>query len=371
MKIRVNNVEISESDFEEYGIASHKQPNGKTAYVLYCDKCGIEVEFNGQDIKVGLANKYVNKQHGVCGHYNLDSADELMTIAVGGEKKAASGLRGFHAHYTENKAQGECDPESVIERIQAGNKKSGNNNQEDDDSYKFVGSPSSSFGGRRQSQKWQNQPEDSSDEVTRQIGVMEVAKKNAEKQKREEANGKRKAMEQQMQGRKKAEVRGAKSWEDDFLQPTVNSQQPTPWEMDDEEQMNQGQEVSDDFGQSGEQNGSGEAMGRRKTFGPRLMTKVLEKRDAVCFSRQPIRECPEGSRARYQFNDQSAETLKKQVEFLCMPRRSLEARRLMNDKRQSPSGRIAVIVPIGSQDEEPQLQIKMIEIMLPKDCLAF
>lgn len=52
----------------------------------------MELRFNGRNVMVFITSDYLNKQCGVCGHYNMDSEDTLRKE----DNTLASSLKGNH-----------------------------------------------------------------------------------------------------------------------------------------------------------------------------------------------------------------------------------------------------------------------------------
>ncbi|KAE9553920.1 hypothetical protein FO519_002846 [Halicephalobus sp. NKZ332] len=92
MVVKVDGMLILESDFEKYGI--YKIAN-EDIYELRCDFTAASVRFDGFNIMVRIADEYMNRQCGVCGHYNGDRNDELRMH----DNEQTDNLREFHKSY--------------------------------------------------------------------------------------------------------------------------------------------------------------------------------------------------------------------------------------------------------------------------------
>jgi len=104
MEVAVNGEVVEKSNYRENGISTINSPHS-TIYIVRCGVTGVEVLFDGHNIFVRLAPSFTNKQSGVCGHYNLDSDDDL--VMADGEQ--SDNLREFHASFLQNEDGGKCD----------------------------------------------------------------------------------------------------------------------------------------------------------------------------------------------------------------------------------------------------------------------
>jgi len=94
MIIKMNGVQLREEEYEENGI--HKITETKRpTYVLHCSVTGMELRFDGRTVALSISNDYINRQCGVCGHYNLDSEDTLRKE----DNTLASSMKEFHSSY--------------------------------------------------------------------------------------------------------------------------------------------------------------------------------------------------------------------------------------------------------------------------------
>jgi len=110
MIIEMNGVKLREDEFQENGIHKITETRRPT-YILHCSVTGMELRFDGRTIMVSISSDYINKQCGVCGHYNLDSEDTLRKE----DNTLASSLKEFHASYLYRGDDEECSPKAQKE----------------------------------------------------------------------------------------------------------------------------------------------------------------------------------------------------------------------------------------------------------------
>jgi len=108
MVVKVDGMLVLESDFEKYGI--YKIAN-EDIYELRCDYTSASVRFDGFNIMVRIADEYMNRQCGVCGHYNGDRKDEFRMH----NNEETDDLREFHKSYLYRGE--ECEP-SALEALE-------------------------------------------------------------------------------------------------------------------------------------------------------------------------------------------------------------------------------------------------------------
>jgi len=94
MVIEMNGVPLREEEYEQNGIHKISETRRPT-YVLHCSHTNMELRFDGRSVMLSISHDYINRQCGVCGHYNLDSEDTLRME----DNTLASSLKEFHASY--------------------------------------------------------------------------------------------------------------------------------------------------------------------------------------------------------------------------------------------------------------------------------
>uniref|UniRef100_A0AC34R820 VWFD domain-containing protein n=1 Tax=Panagrolaimus sp. JU765 TaxID=591449 RepID=A0AC34R820_9BILA len=108
MVVKVDDMIVRESELENYGI--YRIAN-QDIYEIRCDFTAASVRFDGINIIVRIGDEYMNRQCGICGHYNGDRTDELRKS----DNEEARNLREFHSSYLYTGA--DCDP-SAIEALE-------------------------------------------------------------------------------------------------------------------------------------------------------------------------------------------------------------------------------------------------------------
>lgn len=93
MNVLLNGKLLDKQEFTENGIDVINPPKSPPIYIITCPNTGSQVEFDGYQLHIFIDKRFVNKQCGVCGHYNLDKADDLMMVA-GGEGAHGQQQRG-------------------------------------------------------------------------------------------------------------------------------------------------------------------------------------------------------------------------------------------------------------------------------------
>jgi len=89
---------------------------------------------------------------------------------------------------------------------------------------------------------------------------------------------------------------------------------------------------------------------------------VIEFNHKICFSAQPVKQCPEGTRPTDDNEDDSGKSQKqkKMQQFICLSRSSTEARRLQRQARQG--------VNVDLPNQSPSL---VEAVAQPTRCLAY
>jgi hypothetical protein len=251
----------------------------------------VQVRFNGAKAWIKISNAYKNGQCGLCGHYNDEAGDEWRMP----NNERASSLDSFHRAYAVQE-DGECSA------------------QEQDDFYKqnknkFAVESSEEYRGQQQ---WgdNNQQRD----------------------------------------------QGYQSAYSDEYSDTDDSDEEYSWWGQQKQRNSQWkrQQRGQKFGNGGNGGNSG-SNSQENTQEPVKKTKVIEYSGMICFSTSPVKQCPEGTwpdnnndqNQPNGDNDYSGEQQQQQqqgrpspaqggkkVQFACLPRSSLEARRLQRQARQ-------------------------------------
>lgn len=236
----------------------------------------MELRFDGRRVLISIGHDYINRQCGVCGHYNLDSEDVLRME----DNTLASSLKDFHSSYLYRE---DGDPECTAE---AKKKFEDVKEEEYHKKSKFSGSES----------------EESSDEL-----INDMEKKN-HRMKQVPVESKEKE-----ERKKKKQKKTESSWDSN--------------------------EFDREFKKIGRlfilkiQTNS-------PRLDPIPMTKISEEHDMVCFSLKPQMECPPGSYALVEdaWTQRSSSSedshTDPEVEFVCMSRNQSKARKILKQLRR-------------------------------------
>lgn len=305
MVIKMNGVRLREDEYEQNGIHKITETRRPT-FVLHCSVTGMELRFDGRTTMLSISNEYVNKQCGVCGHYNLDSEDTLRKE----DNTLASSLKEFHSSYLyrgEDNTQ-ECTPEA--------------RKQFDDMKEEAYHKQSSS--------------EDSSSSSDSEDLVENMEKKNKDMHKHVENV-------QSQEGDKKKSNKGKKHRKNGH-----KKEEKTTYELE----SNQDEE-------------SKEFNREYKKIDPVLMTKVIEEQDIICFSKRPQMSCPKGSypiiqdawsQGRSSNENSSKQQEGTEVDFICKSRQSSEAQRMVRQLRKQHV--VDELKDMASNKKMPVPQIK-------------
>jgi hypothetical protein len=392
MVVKLNGEVLEEQQFEENGIRVIN-PNVKIGekerpliYIIQCPSTGSEVEFDGLRLRIRINKRFANKQCGVCGHYNLDKADELMMVA-GGEgvpgqrgqpqrggrqqKKLASNLREFHASYIDkaHQQQGVCDAEAVANRIKQGSAQQGREQrrgqqgtssedwEQDEDSYTFSR-------GRSMTNQQQSGEQQGRKKASRysNFGIPSDSYYSGE---------------EQQGGKKRKELT---SREDNWAPESDSGYFSNNGENEDDDVVHGygPQEQSDE-----EEMQSGEQQGRRqrqrssqgRKIKPKMATKVIEQPSSVCFSYRPMPMCPANSKPTTSGPKQPEQ---QRITFVCLPRSSPKVREWQRELRQqqqsssSGLGKVEVAEEMGPLSEvdgiDGQRSVSK-KVWVPRECV--
>jgi len=209
----------SEQDLSEDGIEM-------TYNTIYVKRSGLNVQFDGEQVKIQLSGMYKSLQCGLCAHYNEEDTD---TFRMANNERSNS-LKEFHKSYTMKNE--ECSESQL------------NKHYENSEEFEIERRQPS----RRQQKNSWFESEESSEE---------------------------------------------KHYDND------------------EERWDQSRES------------------RRTGPKPIKRTKIVEYSHKLCFSTEPVKRCPKGSRP-----DEEAKTEDVTVKYFCLERQSTQARRLQRQVRQ-------------------------------------
>jgi hypothetical protein len=107
MVIKVNNIIVTKDEYERYNIRKIES-SGMAIYEVKCHNAQLILRFDGQKISIKIADLYMNRQCGICGHMNNDRSDDFLKS----DKTQADSVADFHLSYLYRDAD-ECDPEVV------------------------------------------------------------------------------------------------------------------------------------------------------------------------------------------------------------------------------------------------------------------
>jgi len=299
MIIKMDGVRLRETEYEQNGI--HKiTETRRPIFVLHCSVTGMELRFDGRTTMVSISDEYINKQCGVCGHYNLDSEDTLRKE----DNTLASNLKEFHSSYLYRGEDNneECTPEA---RKQFDDMK-------EEEYYKKSSSA-----------------ESSSEEHS-----VDIGKKDERKQKVQNAQS-------QEQTEKKKSNKGKK-----HRKNGQNKEQKTKYELESAE--DESKEFDREY----------------KKIDPIPMTYIVEEQDIICFSKKPQMNCPKGSypiiqeygSQRQSSDENSSSQQDSEVDFVCKSRQNADARKLFRKSRNQNV--IEELKEMESNKKMPVPQIK-------------
>jgi len=280
MQIELNGEALSENKWEENGIHKITETRRPT-FVLHCPTTGMELRFDGRTTMIAITDNYINRQCGVCGHYNLDGEDTLRKE----DNTLTSSLKEFHASYLYRDAQdAECSKK-------AQEKFDSMKEEEYHRRSKFTASNSASN---------DEDDENSSDEL---MNEMEKKNKDMHTHAHQASNTND---EDESNKENKPKHRGGTHQKGGKRQNKASDSD----------------EYSSEF----------------EKIEPKLMTKYVEEEDIVCFSIQPQMSCPPGTTPIvedwYAANDESTNEEGPEKEFKCMSRHQPEARRMLKQARK-------------------------------------
>jgi len=270
------------------------------------------VRFNGKKAVIKISNMYKNQQCGLCGNYNDESEDVLRM----NNNELTSNLQQFHQSYSFQNDECTKSEQSDFYKQQTGKfemQSQENNNMWSDDEQQDQGYESNSQEGNNNG----GNNDDDEEQQNEDDSWWGQSRNNNQRS----SYGRRNS--QQQQQKKQQQKRSC--W------PNCEGQQ------------------------SGEQ-------GSQWTEEPVKATKVIEYNHKICFSVEPVRQCPEGTTpagADGQPQNGSAsneeDTPKQQqqqqqkqgkkMQFTCLPRSSVEARRLQRQARRGVVVDVSALSP--------------------------
>uniref|UniRef100_A0A914CNF1 Vitellogenin n=1 Tax=Acrobeloides nanus TaxID=290746 RepID=A0A914CNF1_9BILA len=112
MVIKVNDIIIRKDEYDQYNIRKIESSE-LTIYELKCPHAQTILRFDGQKIIIKIADMYMNRQCGVCGHMNNDREDDFLKH----DNTQAESAQDFQLSYL-YRVSDECDP-SVVRELEA------------------------------------------------------------------------------------------------------------------------------------------------------------------------------------------------------------------------------------------------------------
>jgi hypothetical protein len=308
-------VSSSESNYNENSVEYDNEE--QTSVTI--NVAGVWVRFNGKKAVIKISNMYKNGQCGLCGNYNDESEDVLRM----NNNELTSNLQQFHQSYSFQ--NDECTKSEQSDFYKQHTGKFEMQSQEDNnmwqDEQQDQGYESSSNSQENSSNDDEEQNEDDS-----WWGQSRYSNKRS-------SYGRRNSQQQQKKQQQKRSC-----W------PNCEGQQ------------------------SGEQ-------GSQWTEEPVKATKVIEYNHKICFSVDPVRQCPEGTtpagadgQPQYGSASNEEDTPKQQpqqqkqgkkMQFTCLPRSSVEARRLQRQARRGVVVDVSALSPSFVENvKQPQSCIR-------------
>jgi len=158
-----------------------------------------------------------------------------------------------------------------------------------------------------------------------------------------------------------------------------NRRQPqgNQWDEDQEDQ-DQGERrwrdegFGDEVQYGDEQEGQDWNGGRIRLVDPEITTAVVEKRDRICFSSQPISQCPEGTQPQPKSaggNKRQQKIKREEVEFVCLPRHSFAAKQMLKEMNRRSNGQVRFNRERMEQERDSITVIAQ-QIVVPQQCIA-
>lgn len=291
---------------------------------------GVQVRFGctsgtckNQKVWIKISNHYKQGQCGLCGNYDDQSNDELRT----NDNELTDDLTKFHRSFSvQNDA--ECSSNDQEEFYGQQNKK------------KFV------LLNRMKKSNNRNEYDDNDDDEQSQYN-------NGNNQQDDEEDDQQDDEDNLWQA---GGYQDESSEENQWRRQGSSSRNS----YNNNKRRQQGQR------QGGNQNG-GNQNGQNDEEEPIEMTKVVEFNHKICFSVQPVMQCPEGTSPADQndtdFDDDSTSQSSngsKKIQFACLSRSSSEARRL---QRQARKG-----VPVNLPNQSPSF---VEAVKQPTRCVAY
>lgn len=266
---------------------------------------GVQVRFNGKKCVIRISNAYKQGQCGLCGHYNDEQGDEWRMS----NNEQTQDLGQFHRSFSIQDA-GECSE------------------QESNDFYKQH---EGKFGVEKRQKGRQSQQQGKWAENDGDEGYYG----HIHSQEQDYSGGNRRIRGTGGSSSSEQQQDEEQSWWG------LQKQRPS-WRQQQQKNRRQGQ-------------GSQE---QEETVEPVKKTKVIEYNHMICFSIQPVKQCPEGThpaqdqqQGQIDYSNGSQEQQRqgqqqlqgqKKMQFACLPRSSIEARRLQRQARQG------VVVDVSS-----------------------
>jgi hypothetical protein len=277
---------------------------------------GVQVRFNGKKAWIKLSKLYKNKQCGLCGHYDEDSDNDLR---MGDTNEPTSDLEKFHRSFSIPDSQ-ECTTEQQ-------------------DSFYSSQKQKGAFRRVPQSNSEQREDEDETDDSW--WGT------SAKKTRAPQETG----------------CKYACAKLPPFLQPACNKGCEAVADLC-------RNKCDSTFPPGAKRTACEMACGLAAKMPPQKLTMVVESRAEICFSQSPITRCPDGTTPVEQDengNDYSSSEEQqrpqqggeiKRVPFVCYDRSSSEARRALQQVRQSGVANLGAQEPAFTQ-----------EVRVPEMCL--
>ncbi|KAL3079863.1 hypothetical protein niasHS_014145 [Heterodera schachtii] len=315
----------------------------------------IAVRFNGRKAWLKVSQAYKNAQCGLCGHYDdADEQEQELRMANG---QIASNLAEFHRSYALKDAE-QCtqqalnsfyNEEQQQQQQQQHNVAYGHEQQtEDGDNFygQFNQWKINSENGEEdaETEQYNDREEDNDDnnnndsfgeaeEEEEQFDgqIEDISDENWAGEEDNEMSGEEQtekcccccAKEKDEAQKQKCQRKCQQSDEcRRKCQQKQCQQQQQQQQRKTEKKQKQGQ--------------SSALKGQWEAVSPTLNTKVYEQNHALCFSTEPVKQCPRGTTTNRgeEADQQQSEEKPKRVRFVCMDRAESEARHLMRQLRR-------------------------------------
>ncbi|KAL3076037.1 hypothetical protein niasHT_032634 [Heterodera trifolii] len=311
----------------------------------------IAVRFNGRKAWLKVSQAYKNAQCGLCGHYDdADEQEQELRMANG---QIASNLAEFHRSYTLKDAE-QCTQQalnSFYNEQQQQNVAYGDEQQteEEDNFYgQFNQWKITNENGEEdeETDQYNDREEDNNNDSYGEAEEEEERQKEQFDGQIEDINDENCAGEEDIVSGEEQQEKcccccAKEKDEAEKEKCRRNCQQSDECQRKCQQKQCQQKQQQRKMGKKQKQRQSSPLEGQWEAVLPTLNTKVYEQNHALCFSTEPVKQCPRGTTTnvgeeadQQQDEQQQSREKPKRVRFVCMDRAESEARHLMRQLRR-------------------------------------